>query len=76
MLDGIHVKLDRADEHLLTFREEVPRFLDSDPFEMRATLDAERRRYSVRLRVRHQPPHRWAAIAGDFIQNTRAALDT
>jgi hypothetical protein len=75
VLDGIRVKLDRADEHLLAFNDEVPRFLESDPFEMRATLDVERRRYSVQLRVLRQPPRRWAAIAGDFIQNTRAALD-
>jgi hypothetical protein len=33
------------------------------------------RRYSVRLRVLQEPPLRWATIAGDFIQNTRAALD-
>ena len=75
MLEGIRVKLDRADEHLLAFNEEVPRFLESDPFEMRATLDVERCRYSVRLRVLRQPPSRWAAIAGDYVQNTRAALD-
>jgi hypothetical protein len=75
MLDGIRVKLDRADEHLLAFNEEVPRYLGSEPYELRATLDVERRRYSVRLHVGQQPPRRWAAIAGDFIQNTLAALD-
>jgi hypothetical protein len=75
MLDGIHVKLDRADEHLSAFNEEVPRYLESEPVEMRATLDVERRRYSIRLHVSHHPPRRWAAIAGDFIQNTRAVLD-
>jgi hypothetical protein len=75
MLDGIRVKLDRADEHLLVFNEEVPRYLESEPFEPRATLDLERCRYGIRLHVSEQPPRRWAAIAGDFIQNTRAALD-
>lgn len=75
MLEGIRAKLDRADEHLLAFNEEVPRFLETEPFEMRAVLDVKRRRYSVLLDVRRQPPLRWATIAGDFIQNTRAALD-
>ncbi len=75
MLKGIRAKLDRADEHLFAFNEEVPRFLEAEPFEMHATLDVERRRYSVRLHVRRQPPLRWATIAADFIQNTRAALD-
>jgi hypothetical protein len=32
-------------------------------------------RYSVRLLVLREPPLRWATIAGDFVQNTRAALD-
>jgi hypothetical protein len=75
MLEGISAKLDRADEHLLAFDEAVPRFFETEPFDMRAVLDVERRRYSVRLHVLQQPPLRWATIAGDFIQNTRAALD-
>jgi hypothetical protein len=75
MLEGIRAKLNRADEHLLAFNDEIPRFLETEPFEMRAWLDVERRRYSVRLLVRREPPLRWATIAGDFVQNTRAALD-
>ena len=75
MLEGVGAKLDRADEHLLALNEEIPQFLETEPFEMRAELDVERRRYSVLLDVRKQPPLRWATIAGDFVQNTRAALD-
>lgn len=75
MLPGILAKLDRADEHLRALNDEIPRFLETEPFETRAFLDVERRRYSVRLHVRQQPSPRWATIAGDFVQNARAALD-
>ncbi len=55
MLEGMSAKLDRADEHLLAFDEQVPGFLETETFDMRAVLDVDRRRYSVRLHVLREP---------------------
>lgn len=71
----MRAKLDRAEEHLQTFDEEVPEFLASDPYSFHGELDKEARRYSIVVKTSGEPPLRWATIAGDVVQNTRAALD-
>jgi hypothetical protein len=74
-LDGVRAKLDRADEHLQAFDEEVPEFLATDPYAFHGQLDRDARRYPIVVEISGEPPLRWATIAGDFVQNTRGALD-
>ncbi len=74
-LSGVSVKLDRAHEHLEALDSELSTFFEANPYRTLAKLNPHTGEYVMRLRVRKEPPPRWGAIVGDFIHNSRSALD-
>ncbi len=71
------LKLDRAQEHLRDFQDELWRYIDREPYEalLRQESKAKPGRLRAYLRVTEQPPARLAILAGDAIHNTRSSLD-
>ena len=74
-LDGCWTKLRRADEHLVVLAEELRQFFESGPYQTIITRENDSPWHSLRLQILHPPPLRWGAIVGDFVHNTRSALD-
>jgi hypothetical protein len=79
-LSGVYLKLDRAQEHIQSLREEVATFRNGDPppFGFRTEQQAQPDKsveYVLYAVVREQPPRRFAVIIGDTIHNIRSALD-
>jgi hypothetical protein len=74
-IEGIHAKLDRADEHLQALTHEVRCFVKSNPNDYRIKLDLDACSYSVRVTLKRPPPIRAALICGDYAYCLRSALD-
>jgi hypothetical protein len=74
-LDSPRAKLDRAYEHLEALDHEIAAFFDAEPYETRDEFDLQTGDHVFRIVIREPPPLRLGAILGDFVQNTRAALD-
>ena len=78
-LEDCYLKLDRADELLEETRAEVDRFLDRDPYVVQGRFfpgsdDTLHYVGTGQVRERH-PPKRLRILVGDFLHNTRSALD-
>ncbi|HEV8536380.1 MAG TPA: hypothetical protein VGR87_11800 [Candidatus Limnocylindria bacterium] len=71
--EGFLIKLLRAQEHLDSLEGEVTTFLNGSPY--RVIRDAKPERTQYRVEVSQEIPAYVAAIAGDFLQNARSALD-
>ena len=76
-LAGCVGKVERASLHLKSLHAEITPFLESKPKPYRfiSKVDVETSRYVLLVVIERQPPLEWSLIAGDFIQNLRAALD-
>jgi hypothetical protein len=79
-LSGVYLKLDRAETHIQTFRDEVVAFgkRDPKPFSFRtesAPGPNESVKYDLYAVVREEPARELALPFGDAIQNIRSALD-
>jgi hypothetical protein len=79
-LSGVLLKLERAETHIQTFRDEVMAFGERDPkpfgFRPESTLRPDKSaKYDLYAVVRQEPPRELALPFGDAIQNIRAALD-
>jgi hypothetical protein len=68
------LKLDRAAGHFRSLHQAIGAFVKDKPHELSAEIDREASRYNVYVKVREPPPE-LSLIAGDYIQNVRAALD-
>jgi hypothetical protein len=79
LFSSSRAKLARADEHRQAIEPEIKAFVDGDPVtlgsnhNLKGTDDPIRFAYYVAEIT--QPPAHWALVAGDAIQNLRAALD-
>lgn len=73
-LDGVRLKMARADEHLDALQNELAEFLSREPYSV-FTVETDDGDKVWRLRVNEDPPLRWSAILGDAVHNLRAALD-
>src|SRR5215204_6470685 len=77
--DGFWLKFARANEHFEALKDEVERFIESNPyvlirhFEMDPGGDVGH--HSLRIQVRDAPPARWSLILGDCLHNLRSSLD-
>jgi hypothetical protein len=72
----VSVKLDRARHHLAEIREEYERVLGPNAFTNVVTpLDAERRRFAVRVEGLKPLRDDFSALVGDCLHNVRSALD-
>lgn len=76
-LTAPQAKIDRAVEHLETLRRETEDFIASQPYSVVAEFQPKAGRHVLRLRAREPQDTliRFSIIAGDLLQNTRAALD-
>jgi len=77
-LRGPLLKLGRAKEHFAVLRQECEDFIGDEPWDWRteyATLEDGLREYTVYASVEWEPPIELGLIAGDVVQNLRAALD-
>jgi hypothetical protein len=79
-LSGVHLKLNRAETHIQTLREEIAAFLKRNPkpFEVRTDDTPGPNKaihYVLYAIVRENPPAELAPIIGDVIHNLRSALE-
>lgn len=69
------LKLNRAAEHFRSLHLAVGEFVASEPHSLTAEIDVAASRYNVYAKIDNPPPPELSLIAGDFLQNLRAALD-
>jgi hypothetical protein len=76
-LAGCSAKLKRAELHFKSLHTEIGAFLKREPKPYRFVpeIDMEASQALWRLNVVEEPPLEWSTIAGDCMQNLRAALD-
>lgn len=79
-LSAVNLKLNRASEHIETFRLDLEAFLERDPapfdFRTEETPGVDKSlEYSLYAVVRGQPPPELALPVGDAIQTMRTALE-
>jgi len=72
-------KIARAEEHRKVIEPEIKAFVESDPITLRSEHNLKRSKEPIRIayfvtKVSSAPPC-WPLVAGDSIQNIRAALD-
>lgn len=73
--EPVRLKIERAKKHLVDFGSETETFIKSCPYEIRPQRNPQNRRIEYILWGFSNPPPHLAIIAGDAIQNIRAALD-
>jgi hypothetical protein len=79
-LSSVYLKLDRAKEHIETFRDDLKTFLKLDPppfgFRTEKNFGVDKAvEYVLYAIVRQPPPREFALAIGDAIQNMRIALE-
>jgi hypothetical protein len=74
-LDGIKLKVSRAEEHLEALRVECSAYLDSKPFEPVRPAQSESDNDLTVWKVNHSPPLRLSVLLGDFLHSLRSSLD-
>ena len=76
-LAGCIAKVERAEAHFGSLHPKITAFLNGEPQPYRfiPEIDMEGSQALWRLRVIEEPPLEWSTIAGDYVQNLRAALD-
>ncbi|HWI96188.1 MAG TPA: hypothetical protein VNS60_09005 [Solirubrobacterales bacterium] len=76
-LAGCVAKIQRAQTHFDALNAEIDSFGKSkpDPYRFVSKVNVKSSRYLMRIKIDRAPPLEWALIAGDFVQNLRAALD-
>lgn len=73
-LEGVQAKLDRSLEHLDLLVEQVGIFVKDEPYDVLKEVVEDN--WGIgRFHILREPPPRLGAIAGDYAQNLRAALD-
>jgi hypothetical protein len=75
-LDGCRAKLERAHTHLQALYDELNAFTDGEPYELVRQHDPKSRTDDVFVKVHREPDALlWGVLLGDFLHNTRSALD-
>ena len=76
-LAGCIAKLERAEAHFESLWPKINAFTqgESKPYRFVSHVDVEASQALWRLQVVEEPPLEWSTIAGDYVQNLRAALD-
>jgi hypothetical protein len=78
-LPNAHAKLARAAEHRESIAPEIATWSASEPLTLTKAENRGRMNEPIRcsytVTAIESPPERWALVAGDAIQNARAALD-
>lgn len=76
-LTGCIAKVERAKAHFESLHPKISAFINSEPkpYCFIPEIDVQASKALWRLRVIDEPPPEWSTIAGDYVQNLRAALD-
>ncbi len=74
-LDGCRAKLDRAEQHLDALNAEIKPFMERDKQTFVTDFDHADNSVVVRYKETQQIPISWGVALGDFVHNTRSALD-
>jgi hypothetical protein len=74
-IDHVHVKIERAKEHIHDFNARLAVFKKSCPYPVITEEDPQTGDIVFRVRIKSEIPLSCAAILGDGIQNLRSALD-
>lgn len=74
-LDGVYIKLARAETHLQAIREAVQPIVDAEADVILGEFDPESKKYVFRAKRDAQPPDWISPVIGDCVHNMRAALD-
>lgn len=76
-LVGCIGKVERASLHLQALHRAIGPFLESEPkpYRFMSKVEVESSRYLMIVFIKREMPIEWSLIAGDFLQNLRAALD-
>jgi hypothetical protein len=76
-LAGCIAKVERAEAHFESLHPKIGAFLNGEPKPYRFVpeIDMQASKALWRLHVVEEPPLEWSTIAGDYVQNLRAALD-
>jgi hypothetical protein len=70
-------KLDRAEVHLRSLRDQVEQYKAANPVRGRTPEPTDTPdRVACRVHVRHQVPVESSTIVGDIVHNLRSALDS
>jgi hypothetical protein len=74
-LSHIGAKVFRSIEHLKTLDQQITAFLDSEPYELVSTFDAQERTYTYRVEKRRDIPLSIPILTGEVLGQLRSALD-
>lgn len=72
---GLHLKLDRAEQELHRLEIEVRAYLRRKPYKVEMHIDEERGWYEYALVIREQPPPAWGVAISEIVHGLRSALD-
>jgi hypothetical protein len=73
---SISLKLDRAQEHLLSIDSEIASYLDREPYKLiRNVQPSDQKLVLIEFHVITEPDERIGVIVGDCLHNLRSALD-
>ena len=74
-LEGVALKLNRANYHLLELDQAINDFLEREPYSISYDRKSNGSRHIYRVHVHEEPPLAFGVIIGDCLQNMRSALD-
>jgi hypothetical protein len=74
-LEGVRLKLARAQEHLEMLDGEIVSFLEREPYRIAYERNSDGTEHVFRVNVAEYAPLALSVIIGDCLQNTRSALD-
>jgi hypothetical protein len=73
-LDGVMLKIQRADEHIRNLNAEVAALINGDTYRLVSEPDTDARECVLRV-LGPEPPGRLAVIAGEIVHQLRSILD-
>jgi hypothetical protein len=74
-LNGICIKIDRANKHLADLTTAISRFEAGKPFDVVTDMESHPPYEVYRFAQRDPIPVEWSALIGDCVHNARSALD-
>lgn len=74
-LQGVRLKLERAEEHLVTLDYQIIGFLEREPYQVSYQRKSDGSEHVYRVHINESPPLEFGILIGDCLQNMRTALD-
>ncbi len=75
LLEGVRLKLARAEHHLETLDRQITSFFGREPYSISYERKPDAGQHVYRVHVSETPPLAFGIIIGDCLQNMRSALD-